>query len=453
MRKMDRISVRLNLTFVVLVTLLLAAFGVFSYFSSKASMESELKAQVERVVERLKIALPDPIWNFDLKRLDGKVVAASASSQIAGTPLVAELKFDDSGQLKSVGSVTVHVSRAHIDAMLNKQIFEILIQVLVTNLILLASLSWSLKSIVLDPLNRVREALATISSGDADLTRRIEVGHDNEIGEIARHFNVFVAQLEAMIKNVHSSADALNTSCAEIAQGNNDLSMRTEQQASALEETSSSMEELGSTVSQNAEHAVQANQLAQTASEVAIRGGDVMNKMVSTMKEINESSRKISDIIQVIDGIAFQTNILALNAAVEAARAGEQGRGFAVVASEVRSLAGRSAEAAKEIKLLINASVERVEQGNTLVNQAGSTMTEVVASISHVTAIMSEISSASSEQSTGVNQVCEAIAEMDQTTQQNAALVEEMAASAASLKSLANELVSTVASFKVSATH
>ena len=238
------------------------------------------------------------------------------------------------------------------------------------------------------------------------------------------------------------------TASAEIAEGNNDLSARTEQQASALEETAASMEQLGATVKQNADSASQANQLAMSASTVAVKGGEVVSQVVQTMKGINDSSRKISDIIQVIDGIAFQTNILALNAAVEAARAGEQGRGFAVVASEVRSLAGRSAEAAKEIKSLINASVERVEQGTTLVDEAGVTMTEVVDSIRRVTDIMGEISSASKEQALGVAQVGEAVTQMDQTTQQNAALVEEMAA-ASSLKSQAQELVATVGAFKL----
>jgi len=209
------------------------------------------------------------------------------------------------------------------------------------------------------------------------------------------------------------------------------------------------MEELGSTVKKNADNAAQANQLAQNASAVALKGGEVVGQVVHTMKDINDSSRKIADIISVIDGIAFQTNILALNAAVEAARAGEQGRGFAVVASEVRSLAGRSAEAAKEIKQLIESSVARVAQGTVLVDQAGHTMTEVVSAIRQVTDIMGEISSSSSEQATGVSQVVEAVAQMDQTTQKNAALVEEIAAAADSLRSQAQHLVQTVSSFKI----
>jgi methyl-accepting chemotaxis protein len=262
---------------------------------------------------------------------------------------------------------------------------------------------------------------------------------------------VMQESLAKVVSHVRGGSESVETASAEIAQGNHDLSARTEQQASALEETAASMEQLSAAVKQNADSARQANQLAMSASSVAITGGEVVSQVVQTMKGINESSRRISDIIQVIDGIAFQTNILALNAAVEAARAGEQGRGFAVVASEVRSLAGRSAEAAKEIKSLINASVERVEQGTALVDQAGSTMTEVVGSIRRVTDIMGEISAASSEQASGVAQVGEAVTQMDQTTQQNAALVEQMAAAASSLKSQANDLVSTVAVFKLPA--
>ena len=255
--------------------------------------------------------------------------------------------------------------------------------------------------------------------------------------------------LRGISGTVRQGADNVATASAQIAAGNNDLSARTEAQASALQETAASMEELGSTVRQNADNARQANQLALQASGVAVDGGEVVSQVVDTMRGINESSRKIADIISVIDGIAFQTNILALNAAVEAARAGEQGRGFAVVASEVRSLAQRSAGAAKEIKALINASVERVEHGTALVDKAGATMQEVVASIRRVTDIMGEISAASSEQSAGVGQISEAVTQMDRATQQNAALVEESAAAAESLRAQALQLVEAVAVFKL----
>jgi methyl-accepting chemotaxis protein len=257
------------------------------------------------------------------------------------------------------------------------------------------------------------------------------------------------ASLTQIVQSIRQGADGVATASAEIAQGNHDLSARTEHQASALQQTAASMEELSSTVRQNADSARTANQLAMSASTVAVRGGEVVGKVVETMQGINASSRKIADIISVIDGIAFQTNILALNAAVEAARAGEQGRGFAVVASEVRSLASRSADAAKEIKSLISASVQRVEQGVVLVDQAGSTMTEVVGSIRRVTEIMGEISAASSEQSTGVSQIGEAVTQMDHVNQQNAALVEQMAAAASGLKSQAGELVKVVSVFRL----
>ncbi len=253
------------------------------------------------------------------------------------------------------------------------------------------------------------------------------------------------------VSDVRRSSDHVSHASREIAAGNQDLSGRTEQQASELQETAATMEQLGTTVRHNAENARQASQLATSASTVAVQGGEVVGRVVETMKGINESSRRIADIIGVIDGIAFQTNILALNAAVEAARAGEQGRGFAVVAGEVRNLAQRSAEAAKEIKGLIGASVERVEQGSQLVDKAGTTMQEVVASIRRVSDIVSEISAASAEQSDGVVQVGSAITRMDQGTQQNAALVEQSAAAAESLKQQAAQLVQAVSVFKLEA--
>ncbi len=274
---------------------------------------------------------------------------------------------------------------------------------------------------------------------------------NDEVSDLVASLDGMRKALSSVVSTVRHNSDSVATASAQIAMGNQDLSGRTEQQASALQETAASMEQLGSTVKQNADNARQANQLAQGASTVAARGGEVVAQVVDTMKGINDSSKKIADIISVIDGIAFQTNILALNAAVEAARAGEQGRGFAVVAGEVRNLAQRSAEAAKEIKSLINTSVERVEQGSELVDQAGSTMQEIVTSIRRVSDIIGEISAASVEQSSGVAQVGQAVTQMDQATQQNAALVEESAAAAESLKHQAQQLVQAVSVFNITA--
>jgi methyl-accepting chemotaxis protein len=297
----------------------------------------------------------------------------------------------------------------------------------------------------------VQETQQVIESAKAgDLTGRVPLeGKSGAIASLCDGVNALMDKMTEVLLSVREAGETINTAAGEISTGNNDLSQRTEQQASSLEETASSMEQLSSTVKQNAENAKQANQLAAAASGVAVKGGEVVGNVVTTMSAINESARKIEDIISVIDGIAFQTNILALNAAVEAARAGEQGRGFAVVAGEVRNLAQRSASAAKEIKELISDSVSKVQEGTRLVENAGNTMTEIVSSVQRVTDIMGEISAASSEQSAGIDQVNNAITSMDEVTQQNAALVEEAAAAAESLVDQAVSLMDVVSSFKL----
>src|SRR5665811_1289521 len=297
------------------------------------------------------------------------------------------------------------------------------------------------------PLAEAIKVAQTVAAGD--LTSRIEVKSADETGQLMQALKDMNDSLVKVVGEVRSGTDTIATASSQIAAGNMDLSSRTEQQASSLEETAASMEELTSTVKQNADNARQANQLAVSASSVAIRGGSVVSQVVDTMGSINASSRKIVDIIGVIDGIAFQTNILALNAAVEAARAGEQGRGFAVVAAEVRNLAQRSAAAAKEIKTLIGDSVDKVEEGSTQVAEAGKTMDEIVDSVKRVTDIMAEISAASQEQSSGIEQVNQAVMQMDQVTQQNAALVEEAAAAAGSLQEQASNLSEVVSVFKL----
>jgi methyl-accepting chemotaxis protein len=308
-------------------------------------------------------------------------------------------------------------------------------------------LAWWIIRTTTRPINEAVAVVRAVASGDLAIEFNAE--GTNETAQLLKALHEMKTRLAAIVGEVRGNAESVATASAQIAQGNADLSSRTEQQASALQQTAASMEQLGATVRQNADNAQQANQLALGASNVAVQGGEVVGQVVDTMKGINDSSKKIVDIIGVIDGIAFQTNILALNAAVEAARAGEQGRGFAVVAGEVRSLAQRSAEAAKEIKSLISTSVERVEQGSALVDRAGATMQEVVSSIRRVNDIVAEISAASTEQSGGVAQVGQAVAQMDQATQQNAALVEESAAAAESLRSQAKHLIDSVAVFRL----
>ena len=374
------------------------------------------------------------------QKVEGRAVASGTSAKTlvdinAAVSKLVKLNIDGGDAASDAATVTYNTARTTA------------IVLLVINILIGIALAMTIARIVSAPLQEAVSLARDVAGGD--LTRSIDVKTHCETGQLMQALKDMTNNLQGLVTQVRSGTDTIATASAEIAAGNQDLSSRTEQQASSLEETASSMEELTSTVKQNADNARQANQLAQSASGIAVKGGDVVGQVVGTMASINESSRKIVDIISVIDGIAFQTNILALNAAVEAARAGEQGRGFAVVASEVRNLAQRSAAAAKDIKQLINDSVEKVETGSQLVNEAGTTMTEIVTSITRVTDIMSEITSASVEQSSGIEQVNVAITQMDQVTQQNAALVEQAAAAAESMQEQAARLSEVVSVFKL----
>jgi methyl-accepting chemotaxis protein len=393
--------------------------------TAQQAAEQGLKLVDERVVRSEKLDMP-----------------AAEYFAVMTRAIEAQFKLIDSAADRLTASLQAAVSRARTEIAL--------VVGAGTALALLALwIMWMVTRVTTNSMAAALQVAQAVAAGD--LTTQVPPGSRDEVGQLLRALGAMKDSLGRLVLSVRGNAENVATASAQIAQGNQDLSQRTEEQASALEETAASMEQLSSTVRQNADNARQANQLAQGASTVAADGGALVASVVHTMKGINDSSRKIADIIGVIDGIAFQTNILALNAAVEAARAGEQGRGFAVVASEVRSLAQRSAGAAKEIKSLITASVEQVGQGTALVDKAGATMEEIVGAIRRVTDIMGEISSASVEQSAGVAQVGEAVSQMDQATQQNAALVEESAAAAESLRVQAQQLVQAVATFKLAA--
>ncbi|MGR6807749.1 methyl-accepting chemotaxis protein [Sphaerotilus natans] len=356
------------------------------------------------------------------------------AAKVAGTPWTLAIAIDHAQATASV-----------------RELLQLTVGLTVLCVVVASALVATVVRRQLQRLGAVRDALNEIASGDGDLSRRLDTHGDDELAHIAQSFNRFVDKIAGLLLKVRDTAESVRVASSEIASGNLDLSNRTESQARSLAETASAMEQLTATVQQNVANAQEANGLSGQASDVAARGGDVVGQVVSTMGGIQQSARKIVDIISVIDGIAFQTNILALNAAVEAARAGEQGRGFAVVAGEVRTLAQRSAQAAKEIKSLIDNSVAQVEQGSQLVQNAGSTMDQVVDSVRRVTAIVAEISVASREQGSGIESIGGKVALMDQSTQQNAALVEQAAAATRAMQEQAAQLADVVAGFKLTA--
>jgi methyl-accepting chemotaxis protein len=432
-----------------------------AYFAEESKASSAVSSELQKKIETL-------ITDADEKELFARIgeqrkVYLSSRDQIAKLKTAGELEeaskvFDTVFrpgtakyqelivELLKMQRAKIDAAAAHINEVASSSrtlLFTLAVLVLAFGV----TSAWLLTTGITGPLREAVSAARRVASGD--LTGHIDDSAKDETGQLLSALKEMNAALLGIVTEVRSGTDHITTSSSEIAQGNQDLSRRTEQQAGALEETASSMEELTSTVKHNADNARQANQLAASAAQVAVKGGEVVAQVVGTMDSINQSSSKIVDIIAVIDGIAFQTNILALNAAVEAARAGEQGRGFAVVASEVRNLAQRSASAAKEIKALIGDSVEKVNLGSKLVADAGSTMGEIVASVQKVSDMISEITAASSEQSAGINEVNHAIGSMDAVTQQNAALVEEAAAAAESMQQQAAALAQAVSVFKV----
>ncbi len=474
------LQVRLNLLFVLIVTALLTTFGAVNFVKSRNEREASMIQQVKGALGRLATSLPNPLWNFDENQIrqnlasemsapfivgilitkEQKVVAGigleadGKTSAIANAPAAdldrsVDLSYTDAGKTIPLGQATIFVSRAAIDAALRNDLIWQVAQILLLDLVIVVALSRILSVLVLRPIHAIQQALHNIAQGDADLSKRLPHGNSPEFNDVADNFNTFAERLLVILTQVSASITTIAEASSEIAEGNLDLSARTKEQGKSLQQTAVSMAELTATVKQNADNAVEANHMAEEASVVAVKGGRVVAQVVATMASISESSRKIADIIGVIDSIAFQTNILALNAAVEAARAGEQGRGFAVVAAEVRSLAQRAAAAAKEIKGLISGSVEKVEAGGVLVSQAGTTMNEIVDSVQRVSSIIGNVLNATQEQNEGIQQIDSAVAQMDNTTQQNAALVQEAAACAETLRQQASNVAAIVAIFKL----
>ena len=466
--RLDTINKKLLIPTLLLVTIMIAALGSTLIVRQQEIHHSMMDSKANSLASMLASISVQYVVNFDLTSLDIFVKEAVKDKDIAfaeyydadGKSLTSDVMTApaDTSKLlvyehgivgadgRTLGKFKVGFKTDMLDMMLQRSII-IVVSGMVTVLVLLAiGLALIIRS-VSRPLKHSIEIAKRVADGD--LNQHIEVTGRDETGQLLQALKDMVNRLTGIVSGVRTTTDSIGTASREIAQGNADLSQRTEEQASSLEETASSMESLAEAVKHNAEHASQALRLVQGTGEVATKGGEAVNKVVNTMTTINQSSKKIADIIGVIEGIAFQTNILALNAAEEAARAGEQGRGFAVVAAEVRNLAQRSAAAAKEITTLIKDSVEKVDVGSKQVDQAGETMNEIVQAVKRVTDIMAEIAAASIEQNSGIEQVNQAILQMDEVTQQNAALVEEAAAIAASVHDQTRKLTEAVEKFKI----
>ena len=470
--RLDSIKKKLILPTLLLVTMLIGALGGELVVQQHRGLNSMMESKADSLINMLTTISVQYLVNYDFIALEGFVKEAGKDKDIAfaeyydaegksltgnvmkapentSNLLVHERDIVDTNG-KKIGMVKVGYTTTALDNMVHSSITIVAVSVLAVLALLALGLTIIVRGVA-QPAVQIQEGLAMLAQGEGDLTARIDVKTNDELGRIVIAFNLTMEKLHSLCLQIRNISQSIDTGIAEIARGNADLSRRTEEQASSLEETASSLEELTSTVKRNTESVSQANQLAANASDIAIKGGEAVSDIVHTMASISASSGKIIDIISVIDSIAFQTNILALNAAVEAARAGEQGKGFAVVAGEVRSLAQRSAAAAKEIKTLINDSVDKVYAGSKQVNQAGATMNEVVQAVKRVTDIMAEIATASNEQSAGIEQVNEAITQMDDVTQQNAALVEEAAAAAEEMQAQAETLMKAVSVFKLEA--
>jgi methyl-accepting chemotaxis protein len=468
--KLDSISKKLLLPALLLVMILIGALGSVLVAQQQRELRSMMESKANGLVTMLATISVQYIINYDLSALEGFVKETIKDKDVAFAEYYDAEAKSLTGNVMKAPTDTVHllvydrdiidtngktigkVKLGYTTTMLDKTLQSSVALVTGGIIVVLGLLAIGLTIIVRGiarPAEKILEGLTLLAQGEGDLTARIDVKSNDELGRIVIAFNQMMEKLHDLVTQIRNASQTIGVGIEEIAHGNIDLSQRTEEQAASLEETASSMEEMTSTVKQNADNAKQANQLASNNSSLAVKGGQVVGEVVQTMASISDSSRKIVDIISVIEGIAFQTNILALNAAVEAARAGEQGRGFAVVAGEVRNLAQRSAAAAKEIKALIGDSVDKVNTGSKLVDQAGATMNEIVSAAKRVTDIMSEIAAASNEQSTGIEQVNKAITEMDATTQQNAALVEQASAAAESMKEHATSLLEAVSMFKL----